>query len=422
MRALGLAWRNLISKPLQLLLSLVLFALGVAMISILILLNKQVKEKFDNNQAGINMVVGAKGSPLQMVLCNMFHVDSPTGNISLEEAKSYLNPKHPLIEKAVPLSLGDSYRNSRIVGTNTNFIDLYKLEIQEGEWFKEDFEVNIGAEVAAKAGLEIGDEFDSSHGFSDDDGLEHEHHTKFKVVGIIKGSGTVADQLILCTTKTVWEVHGGGHEHELEELQGDEMGKHDHSNSNADLLHHLDQSITSILTQFKNKTSIAALNFPRAINDNTGLLAVNPVYEINRLYGMMGIGIDSLRKLALIIVFVSGLSIFISLYNALRERKFELSLLRVMGATPVTLSIIIIAEGLWIALLGYFFGIVFSHLGMYFMAEGMESSFKYSFSAFQFYREEFLLLLGSLGLGFLASLLPAIKAYRTDIHKVLSER
>src|SRR5210317_645495 len=118
MKAIVLAWKNLFDKPWQLVLSLLLFSLGVSMIGFLILLNKQVKSKFDNNQVGIDMVIGAKGSPLQMVLCNMFHIDNPTGNIKISEAKAYFNPKHPLIELTVPLSLGDSYRNSRIVGTN----------------------------------------------------------------------------------------------------------------------------------------------------------------------------------------------------------------------------------------------------------------------------------------------------------------
>lgn len=418
MKGVMISWKNLIHKPWQLVLSLLLFSLGVAMITFLILLNKQVRAKFDKNQAGIDMVIGAKGSPLQMVLCNMFHIDNPTGNIKIQDARAYLNPKHPLIGLAVPLSLGDSYKNSRIVGTNSGFKKLYSLEVEEGKWFGQDFEVCVGKGVSDKIGLKIGDTFDSSHGFNDDVGMTHEHHLKFVVVGILAASGTVADQLILCSPNTVWAVHD--HEEGADEhLQKD---KESTNFSNEGLIGYPDASITSILVQFKNRTSIAALNFPRAINENTGLLAVNPVFEINRLYSMLGVGIESLRILALVIVFVSGFSIFISLFNSLRERKYELSLMRVMGARPVTLFSMIIIEGILIAVIGYVIGIFFSHIGMYFMADSIESSYRYSFSPWHFYWEEFYLFAGAMALGFVAAFIPALKAYHTNIHKVLSER
>lgn len=418
MTGLKIAWKNLFNKPWQLVLSLLLFSLGVALIAFLLLLNKQVRAKFDKNQAGIDMVIGAKGSPLQMVLCNMFHIDSPTGNIIIKEAKSYLNPGHPLIDLAIPLLLGDSYRNSRIVGTNYGFRELYNLELSEGNWFKKDFEVCVGKGVADKTGLKIGDSFDSAHGFNDDEGLTHEHHEKFKVAGIIEGSGTVADQLILCNPNTIWEVHAHANK-EPDDLQ---HANEDPGFSNEALMQYPDAPITSILVRFKIRTSIAALNFPRLINENTGLLAVNPVYEINRLYSMMGVGIEALRMLAMVIVFVSGFSIFISLFNSLKERKYELSLLRVMGASQGTLFSVIILEGLLIAIIGYAIGILLSHTGMYFMAEQAASGYKYSFSPFQFYIEELYLLAGALVLGFTAAFIPAVKAYRTDIHRVLSER
>jgi putative ABC transport system permease protein len=422
MKGIRITWKNLTSKPLQLALSLILFALGVALISFLILVNSQVKDKFDRNQAGIDMVIGAKGSPLQSVLCNMFHIDSPTGNITLAEAKKYLNPKHPLIKRADPLSLGDSYRGYRIVGTNSNFKELYELEVREGKWIEKDFEVCIGAILADREGLNIGDTFYSSHGLTEADGLEHDHGTKFKVVGILEGSGTVADQLILCSPKTIWDVHNHDHGEEAHEDHEGHHHEEPRGMTNAEISSFEEESITSVLVQFKNKTSIAALNFPRAINENTGVMAVNPVYEINRFYGMMGVGFESLRIMAYVIVFVSGLSIFISLFNSLKERKYELSLLRVVGASPSNLFFIIIAEGLFIAVIGYVFGILISHFAMWFLASGMESSYKYSFSAMQFYMAELWLFFGAITLGFVAALIPAIKAYRTDIHKVLSER
>ena len=137
MNLLTLSWKNLTHKPLNMFMSLVLFGLGVGLISFLILLNKQLEAQKDNNLAGIDMVIGAKGSPLQMILCSMYHVDNPTGNIKIGDAKVFMRPGHPLIDVAVPISVGDNYRNYRIVGTTHAMVDLYKGKLASGKLWKE---------------------------------------------------------------------------------------------------------------------------------------------------------------------------------------------------------------------------------------------------------------------------------------------
>lgn len=406
-----LTWKNLVHRPLSLLLNILLFALGVGLISLLIQVNTQLKEQFDRNQAEIDMVIGAKGSPLQMILCNMYHIDNPTGNINIGEAKPFLNPKHPYIKTNIPLSLGDSYSKFRIVGTTHDLLGLYEASIGHGEIWKEHFEVVIGKAVAESTGLGIGSEFDSSHGFNDDDGMTHDHHTKFKVVGILHATGSVIDQLILTSPNTIWEVHE--HDHSAEKM--------DNILSNEELMKYEDKEITSILVQFKNRKSVPALNMPRAINSNTDLLAASPVYEINRLYSMIGVGADTLRYLALILVFVSALSIFISLFNSLRERKYELAVMRVLGSSRNRLLGLILLEGILIAIIGTFLGLTIAHIGMYFVAHGMEGSYRYSFTAMRFFKEEGYLILGALVIGILAAILPALKASRTDIHETLND-
>ncbi|MEL6863987.1 MAG: ABC transporter permease, partial [Bacteroidota bacterium] len=225
MNLLKLSWKNLLYSPWSLLLSLILFALGTGLVSLLLLLNTQIQEKFEKNLADIDLVIGAKGSPMQLILCNMYHVDNPTGNISLEEARPFLNPKHPLIRLAVPLSLGDSYRSHRIVGTTPELVDsIYEGRIAEGKRWANDYEVNIGAAVAEATQLKIGDQFYSSHGFADDGINVHDHGQQFKVVGILEPSGSVLDQLILTTPRTVWLVH----DHEEHDHKGEDHEGHDH--------------------------------------------------------------------------------------------------------------------------------------------------------------------------------------------------
>ena len=125
MNIFQISWKNIINKPLNTTLSLVLFALGVGLISLLLMLNKQIQDKFEKNLAGIDLVLGAKGSPLQLILSSMYHIDAPTGNVSLKEIRPFMNPKHPLIETAIPLSMGDSYRAYRILGTDQTILPLY---------------------------------------------------------------------------------------------------------------------------------------------------------------------------------------------------------------------------------------------------------------------------------------------------------
>ena len=225
---LRLAWKNLLFKPLNTSLSLLLFALGTGLIALLIHINTQVKEQYEQNLAGIDLVIGAKGSPLQLILCNMYHVDNPTGNISLQEARPFLNPKHPLISLAVPLSLGDNYRGYRIVGTSYRLVDsVYSGQIAEGKLWQEDLEVTVGAEVALRTGLRIGDRFHSAHGLVDDGINIHDHGDGFEVVGILQASGTVLDQLILTNTSSIWAVHEHEEESALPE-SSQEVEEHKH--------------------------------------------------------------------------------------------------------------------------------------------------------------------------------------------------
>jgi putative ABC transport system permease protein len=400
---LQLSLKNIFQKPLNAILSLLLFALGTGLISLLLLVNKQLEEKFDKNLANIDLVLGAKGSPLQLILCAMYHIDAPTGNIKLEEIKPFLNPNHPLFSAAVPLSLGDSYKSYRIVGTNASFSTLYDAKIKEGRFFEKTLEANIGANAANALKLKIGDTFKSNHGLIND-GLDHEHEQKFQVVGILAPTGAVIDELILTPLESIWAVHEHEHEHETGEIHEEE---------------HEEKMVTSLLLKYRSKTNFQALNLPRNINENTNMQAASPAIELNRLYSMMGVGEKTLRILAVVIILVSGISVFIALFNSLKERKYELSLLRVMGASKQKLFLLILFEAFILALLGCIIGLIFSHLAMKIIAEQMKDAYRYTFDASRFLPEEMYLVFAAIGIGILAGLIPAIMAYRTTIAKVL---
>lgn len=445
---LRLAWKNILHRPLNLLLTLILFALGVGLITYLLLLNTQLREQFDNNLASVDLVIGAKGSPLQMILCSMYHVDAPTGNISVEEAKPFLKEGHPIIKESVPLSLGDNYKGYRIVGTTQDIIPFYEAKVSQGKSWQRSGEVVVGAGVAASTGLGIGDSFKSSHGLTEDDDLAHDH-TALTVVGMLDRTGTVIDQLLLTSYETVWDVHNHdhgsedgdshnhddhdhahheGHDHDHDHHDHDHAGHdhgdhaHDHASATFDkahLIEHGDEDITSILVRYRNKASFPALSFARNINENTDLQAASPAIEMNRLYSMMGTGTDVLQWLALLIAVVSAFSIFITLLKSMRERRYELALMRVMGGSRSSLFGLITWEGVLLSLLGCLLGLLLGHVAMQWTAGLLADDYRYNLTGWRWISAEWLIIAGSLALGLLAALLPAIQASNTDINETL---
>ena len=154
---LYIAWRNVGLKKLQTALSLVLLAFGVGLVSLLMLSEKQLSDTFDRNIKDIDLVLGAKGSPLQLILANVYHVDAPTGNIRLADAEKVI--RHPYIAEGIPLAYGDNYRGYRIVGSTDAYTEHYGGRLAEGRRFEASFEVVVGAKVAEVTGLKVGDEF-----------------------------------------------------------------------------------------------------------------------------------------------------------------------------------------------------------------------------------------------------------------------
>lgn len=410
MNLLSLVISYLRARPLNTILNVVLLSLGIAVITILLLFSNQLKQKISDNSRGIDLVVGAKGSPLQLILCNIFHIDFPTGNISLPEAERLA--KHRLVKNAIPLALGDSYQNYRLVGTTRQYADLYQAELATGEWWQQDMEVVVGATAAKLLNLKTGDKFESSHGLTKE-GTAHEAHP-FIVTGILKHTGSVIDNLIFTNVASIWNVHD---EH------GEEVQEHDSIQNPSQLVPGADASdstkqVTSLLIKYRNP--IAAIQLPRFINGYTNMQAASPAFEAARLFSILGVGVEVLNGFAYVLIVISALSIFIALYNSLKERKYDLAIMRSMGATKSKLFIATILEGTALTVSGSVLGLLFGHGVLYFFASMVEESQKAGISASVFYKEEVYLLIGSIILGVFCSLIPAFQAYRTDIHKVLA--
>jgi putative ABC transport system permease protein len=178
------------------------------------------------------------------------------------------------------------------------------------------------------------------------------------------------------------------------------------------------RQITSLLIKFRNP--IAAIQLPRYINSHTRMQAASPAFEAARLFSILGVGMQALTGLAYVLIFISALSIFIALYNSLKERQYDLAIMRSMGASRRKLFLATIYEGTTLTLAGSAIGLLLGHGVLYVLVSTVEESQKAGITATLLYAEELYLLGGSLLLGVLCSLLPAFQAYRTDIHEVLA--
>jgi putative ABC transport system permease protein len=408
MNLFRLSWANLRDKTLSSFLSTLLMALGVCLISLLLLLNTQLTEKFTKNIRGIDLVVGAKGSPLQLILSSVYQIDSPTGNISLEEASRL--QRNPMVKTAIPLAMGDSYKSFRIVGTNQQYLTHFGAEVAQGRTFSKPLEAVVGARAAQVAGLKVGDQFAGSHGF-DDEGHVH-GDKKYTVVGILGYSNSVVDQVIVTSVESVWAIHE-------EEAGTPAMPSLVDDDTPAEGPEAPAQELTSLLLQFRNP--MGNILIPRSINENTKMQAASPAIEINRLFDLLGVGVDTLRYMALAIIVIAAISVFVSLYNSLKERRYEMALMLSMGATRGRLFVLLLLEGLFIGVLGFVIGLLLSRLSFFALAQGVERSFHYDLRTLTILPEEGLLLLGTVGIAVLAAALPSLSIYRLDISRTLAD-
>ena len=393
--------------------SLALLIFGIGIISLLLQLNSLIKTQMDNNLKGIDMVVGAKGSPLQLILSAVYHIDSPTGNISFEDAKKIKNNR--MVGSSIDLLYGDNYKGYRIVGTEEKFLELYNAKIKEGRKWNNPLEVVVGSKIHTKLNISIDDELISSHGLRET-GEQHSDQL-FKVVGLLEPSNSVIDQLIVTSPESIWDLHDD-HDHD-EEHEHDHDEEHEHDHDEEHEHDHDDKEITAMLIKFKSPMNI--IQFPRQINENTNLQAAVPSYEISRLFKLFGFGIETLTYLAYLIIIVSGFSLFINLFNSMRERKYEMALIRTLGSSRRQLSMMIIFESLILTTVGFFIGLLVSRLGVMFVSSLMEESLNYNLNAFGILNEELWLLVLSIFIGLISSIIPALQVYNLNISETLAD-
>lgn len=400
MNLAGLSASYLRARPLQTALSLMLLALGIGTIVMLVLVVSQLEERMGRDARGIDLVVGAKGSPMQLMLAGIYHLDAPTGNIPLAAVQQL--EKNRMVKRVIPLALGDSWRGFRIVGAPRAYVEHYGVAAREGRFHERTMEAVLGAEVARRSGVRVGGTFKGAHGLGTEESAD-DHAIPYTVVGVLEHSGTVLDRLVITSIETVWHVH------EME---------HEPADATDRKALEEDREVTVLLVQYASP--LAAATLPRAINATSELQAASPAYESARLFRILGVGVEALRAFGIVLLLAAALSVFIALYTALEERRYDLAVMRALGASPAKLFGLLLAEGAVLGFLGSLAGLAVGHALTGILGAWMERAQQPAVTGWAFMPEEIGVVAAAVAVGIASAAIPAWRAYRTDVSRALA--
>lgn len=395
-------------------LAVLLTAFGVMTALVVLQFSASAAARIARDGAGIDIVIGAKGSPLQLVLSALYHADVPTGNMPYAEAEKWM--RHPQVRAAYPLALGDNWRGFRIVGTVPEYPAHYGATLAAGRMWEKPFEAVAGAAT----GLSPGAAFAGAHGL-DPGGHRHDDHL-YRVVGVLKPTGSVIDRLILTPVDSVLRLHGQAlpaaahdhdhdHDHEHHHHHDDDHD-HDHAAPAGDA------EITALLVRAAGP--LAHIHLPRAVNQNSQLIAANPALEMARLGAVFGIGTRTLGILSACLIGLAALGIFAGVASSLEARGGDLAVLRALGYTPLRLFLVVFYEGMMLSAAGLALGLALGRAGYLWLSQHLPALVQGQAAPPD--AQWLLLSLCVLAAGFCASLPPALRAARTDPAALLSMR
>jgi putative ABC transport system permease protein len=398
MTTLGLVVAQLRRRPLQTVLGVALLALGIATLVFVVLAQSQLTRQLERDARNIDLVVGAKGSPLQLVLSAVYQVDVPTGNVPL--ATVDLLRGNRLVSQAIPLAMGDSYRGFRMVGTEPAFLELHEVALASGRMWSAPMQAVIGAEVARETGLAPGAEFFGTHGIAEG-GAVHED-ARYRVVGVLARTESVVDRLVLTDKASVWRVHEGDAADEAERR-----------------ILEAEREVTAILVRYASPMGAAIV--PRQINAESRLQAASPATEIARLFAVVGVGIETMRGFAWILIGSSLLALFVTLFNALEERRYDIAIMRLVGASGARVAWLLLLEAWLLAGVALALGLALGVAAVAVVDSWLAEARAFSLSATAIGPAMGLVVTVALAVATLAAVLPAWRAARMDVSRVLAQ-
>lgn len=415
---LHLAWKSLNNRRLATLLTIFSMTLSLVLLMAVDRVQRAAQDGFTQTISGVDLVVGARSGPLQIILYSVFNIGQPTQNVSIE---SYNEIKaKPEVEWTIPYSLGDGHRGFRVVATNQDFFEHYrfrskeKIQLASGTIFKDYFEVVIGADVAETLNYAVGSAVVVAHGVTSGEGIQGHDDKPFRVVGIMKPTGTPLDRSLYISLESMEAIH-------LDWQSGSAPSKDKEIAASAITPEMLrPTAITSFFLRTKNRIQI--LKLQRWINEykDEPLLAVIPGVVLSDLWQSLSMVEKVLKGISFLVMIVGLMSMLIALMTSLNERRREMLILRALGASLKHVIALILFETFLMSAMAVFFACVLKLILEIALGSWLQSRFGLYLQEPRFSSAEISYIAIMMVSALLISLIPAIRAMRSALKDGLS--
>ncbi|WPH15605.1 ABC transporter permease [Variovorax paradoxus] len=419
MKALfSIAWRSAWNRRFTLALTVFSIALSTFLLLGVERIRTELRENFASSVSGTDLIVGARTGSTQLLLYSVFRIGAATNNISWKSVQALA--AHRGVEWVVPLSLGDSHRGFAVLATSPEYFTRFRygnrqsLALREGKPFSALFDAVVGAEVADKLGYHVGQKITLAHGSGELNAAEHADKP-FTVVGVLARTGTPVDRTVHIGLEAMEAIHlewVGGAPMPGVKIPAEQVRKFDLTPKN----------VTAALVGLQNRSAVFGVQ--RWISTYTGepLMAILPGVALDELWSVIGIGENALLLMSALVALVSLAGLVSVVMAGLNERRRELAVLRAVGAGLRHVLALLALEGAMVTVLGVAFGVVMAVLGIALLAPWLQAQFGLTLSLSPPTLNEWLLMASLLVAGWLASLLPGIRAYRLSLADGLSPR
>jgi len=387
-------------------------ALSVMLLLGIEIIRQGAETSFTNTLSGTDLIVGARSSPVQLLLYSVFHIGNPTNNMQWHSYEEIAT--HPQVKWTIPVSLSDSHKGYRVIGTTEQFYEHFRfadskaLQLEAGNWFSGTFDAVVGAEVAQALGYQSGEKIILAHGAGDESFITHSDKP-FKIVGILKRTGTPVDRAVYVGLQSIDVMHdefnGAAHNH-------DPLMAHDQHNTEKS---NRKSSLSAILVGLQSRG--AAIGMQREINEykTEALTAIMPGVVLLELWSMMNVVERILVIVSGLVVAVGLFSMLIILMTSLNERRREMAILRSVGARPVHIFTLIMGEAVFLTLLAMVLGVAMVYGLLFLVQPWLESLFGlYVVIGWPNATELMFLMIIAL-CGFVVGLIPGIRIYRYSL-------
>ncbi|PLC02942.1 peptide ABC transporter permease [Variovorax sp. RO1] len=414
----SIAWRSAWNRRFTLALTVFSIALSTFLLLGVERIRTELRENFASSVSGTDLIVGARTGSTQLLLYSVFRIGAATNNISWKSVQAL--QAHPGVDWVVPLSLGDSHRGFSVLATTPEYFSHFRygdrqtLKLREGKPFDALFDAVVGAEVADKLGYHVGQKITLAHGSGELNVAEHADKP-FTVVGVLARTGTPVDRTVHIGLAAMEAIHlewVGGAPMPGVKIPAEQVRKFDLTPKN----------VTAALVGLKNRAAVFGVQ--RWISTYTGepLMAILPGVALDELWSVIGIGENALLLMSALVALVSLAGLVSVVMAGLNERRRELAVLRAVGAGLRHVLALLALEGALVTVLGVLLGVTMAVLGIALLSPWLQAQFGLTLSLSEPTLNEWLLTASLLVAGWLASLLPGIRAYRLSLADGLSPR